>query len=74
MIPALRLLGIGWFFAISIVGGTGLGFLVDGWTGMTPLFTLIGLATGLSVAFYGGYKLLREFMGDSTDGKGAGDV
>ncbi len=65
------MLGIGWFFAISIVGGAGLGFLVDGWAGMTPLFTLIGLAIGLLVAVYGGYRLLVQFTGDNVTGKDA---
>ena len=74
MVQALRLLGIGWFFAISIVGGTGLGFLVDGWVGMTPLFALVGLAIGLLVASYGGYKLLVQFTGDSATGKDANGV
>jgi F0F1-type ATP synthase assembly protein I len=74
MIQALRLLGIGWFFAISIVGGTGLGFLLDGWAGMTPLFSLIGLAIGLLVATYGGYRLLVQFTGDNVTGKDANGV
>ena len=74
MVQALRLLGIGWFFAISIVGGTGLGFLLDGWTGMTPLFALVGLAIGLLVACYGGYKLLVEFTSATVSKKDANDV
>ena len=74
MIPALRLLGIGWFFAISIVGGTGLGFLLDGWAGTTPLFSLVGLAIGLLVAVYGGYRLLVQFTGDNAIGKDADGV
>ncbi len=74
MFQALRLLGIGWYFAASIVGGIALGWLADGWAGTTPLFTLIGLAAGLLVAFYGGYKLLRQFMGDSVAGMDSDDV
>ena len=74
MVQALRLLGIGWFFAISIVGGTGLGFLLDGWTGTTPLFALVGLAIGLLVAVYGGYRLLVQFTGDNATGKDANGV
>lgn len=62
MVPALSLLGIGWFFAVSIAGGAIAGVLLDGWLGLAPVFTLIGLGTGLIVAFYGGYKLLIGFM------------
>jgi hypothetical protein len=62
MVPALRLLGIGWFFAVSIAGGAIVGLLADEWLGLTPVFTLLGLGTGLIVAFYGGYKLLIGFM------------
>jgi F0F1-type ATP synthase assembly protein I len=74
MVQALRLLGIGWFFAISIVGGIGLGFLLDGWTDTTPLFSLVGLAIGLLVACYGGYKLLVEFTSDNVSKKDADNV
>jgi len=74
MVQALRLLGIGWFFAISIVGGMGLGFLLDGWTDTTPLFSLVGLAIGLLVACYGGYKLLVEFTSDNVSKKDDNDV
>lgn len=69
LVPALQLLGIGWFFAASIVGGAGIGLLVDGWLDARPVFTLIGLGLGLIVAFYGGYKLLIGFMGTKASGK-----
>lgn len=71
MVPALQLLGIGWFFAAAIAGGAGMGLLVDSWLDARPLFTLVGLGTGLVVAFYGGYKLLIGFMGTKTSGKDA---
>lgn len=73
MVPALQLLGIGWFFAASIAGGAGLGFLLDEWLETTPVITLIGLVLGLVVAFYGGYKLLIEFAGNKVREKD-GDV
>lgn len=69
MVPALQLLGIGWFFAAAIAGGAGLGLLVDTWLETGPVFTLVGLVTGLIVAFYGGYKLLIGFMGTKAQGK-----
>lgn len=65
-VPALNLLGIGWFFAVSIAGGAIVGVLVDDWLGLSPVFTLVGLGIGLTVAFYGGYRLLIGFMGGSA--------
>lgn len=71
MVPAFRLLGIGWFFAVSIAGGAIVGLLADEWLGLTPVFTLIGLGIGLIVAFYGGYKLLIGFVGGNVPNKDA---
>ena len=59
---AVSLLGIGWYFALSIVGGIGGGLLLDSWLGSKPLFTLVGLFAGLVLAFWGGYKLLMQVM------------
>ena len=61
--PAMRLAGIGWFFALSIAGGIVGGVLLDRWLDTTPLFTLLGLLVGLVVAFWGGYLLLMEVLG-----------
>jgi hypothetical protein len=71
MVPALRLLGIGWFFAVSIAGGAIVGLLADDWLGLKPMLTLVGLGAGLVVAFYGGYKLLIGFMSAGTGEKDA---
>jgi F0F1-type ATP synthase assembly protein I len=68
----MSLLGIGWFFAFSIIGGIVGGLLLDGWLDTKPLFTLIGLALGLTVAFYGGFKaLMRATAVDNTKTKGS---
>jgi len=61
--PAMRLVGIGWYFALSIAGGIIGGVLLDRWLGLTPLFTLLGLLAGLMLAFWGGYLLLMEVLG-----------
>ncbi len=59
----MRLMGLGWYVALSIIGGIGGGVLVDSWLGTEPIFTLIGLFGGLLLAFWGGYFLLMEAIG-----------
>jgi hypothetical protein len=59
---AFQLLGIGWFIALSIIGGFGVGLWLDGKTGTRPLFTLLGGLLGIIVAFYGMFKLLLPLL------------
>ena len=60
--PAMALMGIGWYFAMSVIGGIIGGFLLDGWLDTKPVFTLIGLLAGMFLACYGGYKLLMQVI------------
>jgi F0F1-type ATP synthase assembly protein I len=63
-IPALRLIGVGFFIGICIVGGA----LAGWWLGdKKPLFMIIGLVVGLVVAFYGVYQMIRPLMSDKRD-------
>ena len=59
---AMRLLGLGWYVALSIVLGVGGGLWLDGRLDIRPLFTLLGLALGLVVAFYGAYKMVQPLL------------
>jgi len=69
--PAVRLMGIGWYFALCIALGIGGGVWLDSRLGISPLFTLLGLAVGLLAAFYGGYRMLMEALaGDRDRGSG----
>lgn len=61
--PTIRLVGIGWYVAICIVGGVVGGLLLDRAIDLAPLFTLFGLFLGLLAAFYGGYRMLMETLG-----------
>jgi len=63
---AMSLIGIGWYFAVSIVGGIVGGLLLDGWLDTKPLFSLVGLALGLALAFYGGFKAMMRVMAESS--------
>lgn len=64
-IPALRFLGIGWFFAACIIGGTVGGLLLDGWLETRPIFALLGLVAGLGLAFFGGLRMVMELLASS---------
>ena len=66
----MKLMGLGWYFALSIVGGIAGGLVVDNWLESTPIFTLVGLFGGLLLAFWGGYFLLMEAIGK---GRGSTD-
>lgn len=68
--PSLRLLGIGWYFALCIALGIGGGVWLDGQLGTNRLFTLIGLFLGMAAAFYGGYRMIIEYVLDGGRGKG----
>jgi hypothetical protein len=46
--PALRLMGIGWYFALCIALGVGGGVWLDSRLDISPLFTLLGLCIGLA--------------------------
>lgn len=63
--PAARLIGIGWYFAICIVGGVMGGYLLDQVLGIAPLLTMLGLFGGLGLAGYGGYRMLMDVLGTS---------
>ena len=59
---AMSLLGIGWYFAVAVIGGIVGGVLLDGWLGTRPLFILLGLLLGLAAAFYGAYRALMQVI------------
>jgi len=60
---AVRLFGIGWYFAFCIVAGIVGGVLLDRQVEKEPIFTLVGLFLGLVLAFFGGYIMLLEELG-----------
>ena len=66
---AMRLMGLGWYVALSIILGAGGGLWLDGRLDTLPLFTLIGVLLGTVLAFYGLIKMVRPLMG-GKDGVG----
>ena len=65
----MKLMGLGWYFVFVIVGGVVGGLLLDGWLGTKPAFTLVGLFGGLLLAFWGGYFMLMEAIGEGRGTK-----
>ncbi len=57
-----RLLGVGWYVAICIVGGVWGGVWLDEKLGTGPLLLLIGLMLGLVIAGLGVYRMLAALF------------
>lgn len=62
LVPAARLLGIGWYFATALILGILAGLWLDGAFDTKPLFTLLGTFLGLAAALYGGYRMLSGLL------------
>jgi F0F1-type ATP synthase assembly protein I len=62
--PAIQLLGLGSYVATCIAGGTIGGYFLDEKLDTGPILTLTGLALGLLMAFYGGYRMLMDTIAD----------
>ena len=62
--PVTQLLGLGAYLATCIAGGPIVGFYIDRWLDTRPVFTMIGLAFGLIIAFVGAYRMITETLQD----------
>jgi F0F1-type ATP synthase assembly protein I len=51
------------------VGGIVGGVKLDEWLGTEPLLTLLGMVLGLAAAFWGGYFLLMDVLGQRNQVK-----
>ena len=70
---ALRLLGLGWYVALCIVIGAVGGIMLDRVSGLTPLFTLLGVLLGTVAAFYGLFKMILPLIRNESSGKSGTD-
>lgn len=57
-----RLVGVGWFVALTIAGGAIGGLALDGWLGTGPILTLVGVLVGLAIAVAGMYRMLMAVL------------
>ena len=60
--PTIRLMGLGFYVAICIVGGVVGGLQLDRLLDTGRLFAMLGLFAGLALAFTGSYLLLMEVL------------
>ena len=66
----LRLLGVGWYVALCILGGVFGGLWLDQQLGLDfPVFTLLGLTVGLALAGFGTYRMLVAVLSESAVSK-----
>lgn len=61
--PLWFLFSVGWYVVLSLIIPTGIGFWLDRPENFNtrPLLTLVGFGVGTIVAFYGLYRMLRQF-------------
>ena len=70
----LRLIGIGWYVAICIGGGTFGGWWLDDRLGLEiPALTLSGLGLGIVLAAVGMLRMLRAVLVGGSDSKSLGE-
>ena len=63
-----RLMGAGWAIALSIAGGAGGGFWLDGQFDTSPVLTLVGLVIGSVAALAGMIRILNAMRNGNPDG------
>ncbi len=59
---AMRLIGVGFFIGVCIALGVVAGLWLDSKFHTEPLLVIVGLLAGITVAFYGVYRMLLPFM------------
>jgi ATP synthase protein I len=68
---ALRLVGLAWYIGICIGGGILGGLWLDGRLNTKPLFVIVGLLLGLTLAMYGLYRMIKPLLYKNNSGKGS---
>jgi F0F1-type ATP synthase assembly protein I len=64
---ALNIIGIGWFVGLSLMGGMLGGLWLDSKLNTEPLFVVVGLVLGFTVAGYGVYQMLLPLLRNKND-------
>ena len=61
-VTAAQFTGIGWYLAAAIVLPTLGGVWLDDRAGTTPLFVLLGILLGVTLALYGTYRMVSSLL------------
>lgn len=56
------LIGLGGMLAGAVVGGTGLGLLLDAWLGTAPVLTVVGVGVGILAGGVGFWLRVRAAL------------
>lgn len=67
-VPALGLIGVGFFIAGCIIGGILGGQWLDEKLKTEPVFLILGLVLGIVVAFLGVYNMVKPIMDNIRKG------
>ena len=67
MATILRLVGIGWYVAVCIGGGSYGGLWLDRQLDSSPIFTLVGLGLGIAVAIAGMFRMLMAVLSGPSE-------
>jgi len=59
---AVEFLTLGLTVAVTVVVGGALGYLVDRWLGTSPVFTLVGVALGITAAVLTAVRQFRKYL------------
>ena len=67
--PLWLIFNVGWYVALSIIIPSGIGYWLDRPERFDtrPMFSLIGFGIGTLVAFYGLYRMLRQFYNEQKE-------
>ena len=66
-ITAAQFTGLGWYIALAIVAPTLGGVWLDRRAGTAPLFLLLGVLLGVTLAFYGAYHMSVTYLSGAPD-------
>ncbi len=64
---ALRLVGVGWYIGVCIVLGVLGGLWLDNKFDTKPILVIVGLLLGITVAFYGVYRMILPNLNNKQD-------
>ncbi len=59
-VRVVQFLILGWYVGFCIVGGIALGVILDEEMGTGPVLTVVGLISGIILAFFGLYRMVRS--------------